>query len=198
MLASGSPTLVVIERRVGRRRQRLRHLRLHQHQAAEHAPFVGDLAADTEIDAADIIGGAGGDAGDRARRSGRIGTARPPSRSRLPTFCASRALSFVGLEQRRRQQQMAIEQLPFGADLDRLVLFRPEDLVVSAGEDRSEAAIGRAGAVEFGADRIRRRRIGDIDAAVRQRLQGQAEIEIRHPELRRLRAEQVGMPFAVP
>ena len=41
---------------VGRRDQRLRHLRLHQHEAAEHAPFVGDLATDAEIDPPDAIG----------------------------------------------------------------------------------------------------------------------------------------------
>ena len=46
-----------IKQRLRRRHQRLRHLRLHQHEAAEHAPFVGDLAAGAEIDAADAIGG---------------------------------------------------------------------------------------------------------------------------------------------
>ena len=62
----------------------------------------------------------------RARRSGRIGTGRQwPSRL---MFCDSARVVLLGLEQRRRQQQVAVEQLPLGAEFDGLVLLRPEDL----------------------------------------------------------------------
>src|SRR5690242_9060094 len=84
---------------------------------------------------------------------------------------------------------MSIEQLPLGADLDRLVLFGSKDLGVAAIEDRRETAIGGAGAIEFSAYRVCRRRISDIDAAVRLRLEGEAEIEVRDSEVRRLLAE---------
>ena len=91
----------------------------------------------------------------------------------------------LGLEQRRRHQQMPVEQLPLGADLDRLVLFRPENLIRIAVEGSGRGRHMRAGAVEFGAHRVRRRRIGDIDAAVRHRLQRQAEVEVRHADIAR-------------
>ena len=81
---------------------------------------------------------------------------------------------------------MAIEQLPFRAELDRLVLFGTEDLRQVAGGNRGEAAIGRAGTVEFRTNRIGGGRIGHIDAAIRQRLQREGQVEVRKPELRRL------------
>lgn len=42
-------------------------------QAAEHAPFVGDLAAGLDVDAADIVGRAGADARYRSGAASRIG-----------------------------------------------------------------------------------------------------------------------------
>src|SRR3984957_14662824 len=47
---------------VGRGNQRLRHLRLHQDQTAEYAPFVGYLAGHFEINTLDLISSAGGNA----------------------------------------------------------------------------------------------------------------------------------------
>src|SRR5438445_8690291 len=85
---------------------------------------------------------------------------------------------------------MTIEQLPFGADFDGLVLLRPEDLIVAAGEGWIEAAIGRAGAVELSTDRVCRSRIGHIDAAVRQRFEREPEIEVGDQEFRGLLAER--------
>ena len=117
-------------------------------------------------------------------------TSSPESQPR-PQRCDVLRLARVfllGLEQRRGHQQTPVEQLPFGADFDRLVLLRPEDLVRIAVERGRQATILRAGAIEFGADRVRRRRIGRIDAAIRQRLQRQAEVEVRHAVLLLLRA----------
>ena len=92
-------------------------------------------------------------------------TVRRLRHAALVIFRDSRAFSFSVWNNAAGHQQTPVEQLPFGADLDRLVLFRPEDLVGIAVQRRRQAAILRAGAVELGADRVRRRRIGDIDAA---------------------------------
>ena len=48
-----------------------------------------------------------------------------------------------------------------------------------------------AGTIEFGADRVRRGRVGGVNAAVRQRLEGDAEIEVRQSVLLVLRVENV-------
>src|SRR5215472_16153927 len=86
---------------------------------------------------------------------------------------------------------MAIEQLPLGADLGSLVLFRAEDLRVSAGKRRIYATIRRAGAVEFGPDGVGRGCVGNIHAAIGQWLDRQAEIEVRNAEFRSLGAKYV-------
>src|SRR6185437_11478142 len=166
------PDIARVKRGIGRSYQRLRHFRLHQHHAAEHAPFVGDLAGDFEVDAADEIG--------RAGRDDRGGDA---AYGRIDGF--TRVVD-IGLEQRSAHQQVAIEQLPLVADFDRGVLLRPEYLVRAAIDDGRESTVVRAGAVELGAHRIRRSRIGDIDAGDRQRLYRGAEIEVRHSEIRSL------------
>ena len=88
---------------------RLRDLRPHQHQTAENAPAVGDLAADLEVDTLDLVG-----------------------RSRLQRVRAVHVHRFarivlLGMEQRARHQQVAIEQLPLGADFGGLVALGAED-----------------------------------------------------------------------
>src|ERR1700722_14576283 len=65
-----------VQCKVGRRNQRLRHLRFHQDQAAEHAPSVGDLARHLEIHAVDFVSRTGADTGNRADATGWIGTTR--------------------------------------------------------------------------------------------------------------------------
>ena len=124
------PDVRRVQRRIGHRRQRFRHLRLHQHQAAEQAPFRSDLSSCLEVDAADAIGRARGDAWYVARRR-RIGDGIGAG-CRLgrggDVLRFARVVLF-GLEQCRRYQQMAIEQLPLGADLGGPVLFRAEDLI---------------------------------------------------------------------
>ena len=88
---------------------RLRDLRPHQHQTTENAPAVGDLAADLEVDTLDLIG-----------------------RSRLQRVRAVLVHRFarivlLGMEQRARHQQVAIEQLPLGADFGGPVALGAKD-----------------------------------------------------------------------
>ena len=109
----------------------------------------------------------------------------------LVTFCELACVFLVGLEQRAGHQQALVEQLPFGADFNRLVQFGAEDLVGIAVQHRREPAILRGDTVQFGADRVRRRGVGRIDTGVRQRLVDNAEVVIRQPEIRRLRTERV-------
>src|SRR5580693_201050 len=90
---------------------------------------------------------------------------------------------------------MTVEQLPFVADLDRRILLRPEYLVRVAGDDGRQSAVVRAGAVKFSAYRVRRRRIGKIDAGYRDRLPRDAEVEIRHQEIRGLLPEDARNSF---
>src|SRR6266849_9193527 len=96
-VGEGKSDIGRIDERLRRRNKRLRHLRLLQHKSAEHAPFVGELAADAEINAPDAIGSAGGYARYRAGRTGGIGTIRCRGRaggyvSRFPR------VFFLGLE----------------------------------------------------------------------------------------------------
>src|ERR1700740_1801813 len=82
---------------------------------------------------------------------------------------------------------MAIEQFPFVAYLDRRVLHWPEYLVRIAVDDGRQSSVIRAGAVNFGTHRIRRRRIGNVDGGNRKRLQRETQVEVRHPKLPGLR-----------
>src|SRR3954453_5102977 len=66
----------------------LRDLRLHEHQTTETAPAIGDFAADLEVDTLDLVG--------CSRRENAVdGLAR---------------IVLLGLEQRARHQEVAIEQ----------------------------------------------------------------------------------------
>ena len=125
---------------------------VHQHESAIDAPFVGDLAVGAEVDALDVIGRAGLD-GAGVGKAGRDQFAR---------------IADVGVEQRGRRQQMAVEQFPFGADFRRLASTGPKIWLI--GDVGLQAAVIGRCAVEFGADRIGRRAVGRIDAGDRQRL----------------------------
>src|SRR5258708_8116653 len=87
-------------------------IRLHQHQSAEYAPTVGDLAGYFEIDALNVTGRTRRDR-TRARQSGRDRFA---------------GILCFGPEQRGGREKMPVEQLPLGPDFVGLVALRTKYL----------------------------------------------------------------------
>src|SRR4030095_10178448 len=134
---------------------RLRDLRPHQHQTAENAPAVGDLAADLEVDTLDLVG-------------------RPRlQRVRAVHVHRFARIVLLGVEQRARHQEATIEQLPLGADLGSLVALGSKDYAA-----RDSATVIRGCTVEFGTERVGRGRVGRIEASDRHRLEDNAAVVV--------------------
>src|SRR5258708_34698097 len=114
---------------------------MHQHESAKHTPFVGDLAADAEVDTLDAIGRTGTDARYRGARrgAGRKGTTGGLRRGGdVSRFAGG---FFLRLGQRSGQKQMAVEQLPLGPAFDGPIFFRSEKLIWVAVHVRRKPAI---------------------------------------------------------